>query len=51
MNIELIAQNAIKINTENGKVIYIDPFKYSLQGYSKRKQAVWQEISRSFGRK
>ena len=27
MNIELIAQNAIKINTENGKVIYIDPFK------------------------
>lgn len=27
MNIELIAQNAIKINTENGKVIYFDPFK------------------------
>ncbi|MBR3674492.1 MAG: MBL fold metallo-hydrolase [Clostridia bacterium] len=27
MNIELIAQNAIKINTENGRVIYIDPFK------------------------
>lgn len=27
MKIELIAQNAIKITTEDGKVIYFDPFK------------------------
>lgn len=27
MNIKLIAQNAIKITTEDGKNIYFDPFK------------------------
>jgi L-ascorbate metabolism protein UlaG (beta-lactamase superfamily) len=27
MNIELIAQNAIRIKNENGRIIYFDPFK------------------------
>ena len=27
MNIELIAQNAIRITTDEGKIIYFDPFK------------------------
>lgn len=27
MNIDVIAQNAIKIKNENGKVVYFDPFK------------------------